>query len=121
MNCSPTLPKKAQVVEVKQGDTLMLGCQALDADEEPVPLTDVVVTSQMRDEAGELIVNMEYESVNATIGTYELWYPGTGLTDDVEPGLYKIDIQYSAPYGMRELKRSSNTFYVRVLAGVTEP
>ncbi len=118
MSCSPPLPKKAQVVEVKQGDTLMLGCQALDAEEDPVPLTDVTVAAQLRTLTGELVFEFEFEPVNLPIGTFELWRPDDGIVVE-EPGDYLVDIQYSAPYGMRQLVRSSRNFYVRILTGVT--
>lgn len=112
------LAKKAQIVEVKQGDTLVLGCVALDSTGATVDLTGITVKAQMRDAAGALVVDLVYQHVNEAIGSYDLWHPGDSLV--VAPvGEYTVDIQYEASDGSRDIVRSTRTFYVRVLEGVT--
>lgn len=123
MSCSPLMPKKAQVVEVKVGDTLMLGCTALDIENEPVDLTDVTITAQARKlpvepDEEEVTFDFEVDMVNALLGTYEMWYPGGGQFDGIV-GEYQVDVQYEGPYGSRTIVRSSRDFFIRVLPGVT--
>ena len=116
---SGCLPKKAQVLEVKQGDTFSLGCSALDSAGAGVSLVGVTIMAQMRAlDDNALVAELVSESVNTALGTYELWYPGDGLIT-APPGDYAVDIEYSEPSGPRTLARSTRTFYVRVLAGVT--
>lgn len=117
MSC---LPKKAQILEVKHGDTMVLGCTALDAAGVPISLEDITVKAQMRSlEDNSLVAELEFEAVNTLLGAYELWYPGTGLVD-APPSDYAVDVEYSAAQGLRIIRRSSRNFYIRVLAGVTD-
>lgn len=117
---SACLPKKAQVLEVKHGDTMVLGCTALDLAGDPVSLDAITVTAQMRSlDDNSLAADLEFEAVGVVAGTYELWYPGDGRV--VAPaGDYAVDIQYSTPSGSRVITRSSRSFYIRVLEDVTE-
>ena len=116
---SACLPKKALVLEVKQGDTMTLGCSALDVAGLAVSLVGIAIRAQMRSlDDNALIAELEVEPVNLTLGTYELWYPGDGRVT-AAPSDYRIDIEYSEPSGTRTIARSSRTFYVRVLQGVT--
>ena len=112
------LPRGAQVVEVKRGDSLILGCTAMDSSGVVVPLTGITVEAQMRDGAGALVVALEYQAVNEAAGVYELWHPGDSLVT-AAPGDYIIDIQYKAVDGERTIVRSTRSFYIRVLAEVT--
>ena len=117
---SGCLPKNAQVFDLKQGDTMVLGCAALDAAGLAISLEDIVVQAQMRNlEDNTLVAELEVEFVDVIAGTFELWYPGVGRVLAV-PADYKIDIEYSTPSGERVVARSSRTFYIRVLEGVTE-
>jgi hypothetical protein len=110
------IAKKAQVLEFKRGDTVMLGCAAKDSAGAAVNLTGVEVEAELRTSTGELICAMEFEPANLTLGTYELWVPA-----DIEPtpGDHKIDIQYTDTSGARPLVRSSETFYIRIIGDVT--
>lgn len=117
---SACLPKKAKVLEVKHGDTMVLGCTAKDLAGDVVSLEDITVTAQMRSlDDNALAADLEYEAVDAFAGTYELWYPGDGRVT-AAPGDYKVDIQYSTPSGSRVITKSSVDFYIRVLEDVTE-
>lgn len=108
--------KKAQVLEFKRGDTVMLGCTATGETGTAVNLTGVTVAAQLRDSEGNLICDMEFEPVSLALGTFELWVPS-----GTEPvvGDHKIDIQYTDTSGTRPLVRSSETFYIRIIGDVT--
>jgi hypothetical protein len=113
------------VVEVKQGDTLVLGCAAVDKLGAPVSLVGVTVSAQMRSLNGAANAiapqALEVDFVSLVDGTFELWMPGTGRVS-VAPAVYQVDVEYSAPVGgasTREMVRSSRTLFVRVLSGVT--
>jgi hypothetical protein len=112
-----SLPKLAKVFEFKVGDTVMLGCAVLDEDEAPADLTNVTVASQVRDAEDALLCDMEVVPVDLTLGTYELWGPA-----DAEwvAGDFTIDVQYTTP-GARQMVRSTETFYLRMLQDVTRP
>lgn len=115
-----SLHKNAQIVEVKKGDSLILGCRALDVDGDPVSLVGVTVRSQMRSlSTNGTPVNLQLELVNIAQGEFELAYPGTTVVD-LDAGDYAIDIEYSASDAPRQVVRSSRTFYVRVLNEVTQ-
>lgn len=118
---SSCLPKKAQVLEFKHGDTFVLGCAVKDADGVAVSLVGVEIKAQMRphSDLSILTVTFEVKEVDYSLGTYELWHPGNGLLT-ADPGDYVIDIEYSETIGSRVITRSSRTFYVRVLEGVSE-
>lgn len=108
------------VATTKRGDTLVLGCTALDALGAPVPLTGVTIRAQLRSERGALAATLLAEPVELGAGTFELHFPGTGRVA-VAPGSYLVDIEYSALVGAgpREMARSSRTMRVDVLAGIT--
>lgn len=112
-----SLPKLAKVFEFKVSDTVMLGCAALDEDDLPADLTGVTVASQVRDSADELLCDMEVVPVDLSIGTFELWGPADA---EWAAGDFRIDVQYTTP-GLRELVRSSETFYLRMVQDVTRP
>lgn len=112
------LPAKAQVLDFKLGDTVMIGCQALDAQGNPAPIADgMTITSEVRDEDGELVCSLEYVAVNPAIGTYELWAP-----DDAAwtAGNKQVDIQYVSTVGSRTLRRSTETFWLRIIPDITQ-
>lgn len=115
-----SLHKKAQVLEIKQGSTLALGCTARDAAGLPVDLTGIEIRSQVRamDEEETLVVDLQTQMVNLALGTYELLWPGDGRVT-AEPGDYNVDIQYTLEAGARDVVRPSRTFFLRVLKGVT--
>lgn len=112
------LPKKAQVLEIKQGDTLALGCSAKGADDVAIDLTGVTIRAQVRSSADDLIAELVVAPVNLALGTYELLWPEDGRVD-APVGDYVADIEYSVDGSPRDVVRSSRTFYLRVLKGVT--
>lgn len=112
-----SLPKLAKVFEFKASDTVMLGCTALDENDTPVDLTNVTLASQVRDADDGLLCDMEVVPVNLTLGTYELWGPADAPW---VAGDFQIDVQYTTP-GTRQLVRSTETFYLRMLPDVTRP
>lgn len=115
-----SLHKNAQVVEVKKGDSLILGCRAIDAARAAVSLVGVTVAAQLRVmSTNELAANLQFSAVNLAQGEYELVYPGDS-TIDLAVGDYVVDIEYSALDGGRLVRRSTRTFYVRVIDEVTQ-
>ena len=112
-------------IYLKRGDSFVLGCQALDALEAPVPLTDVQVAAQVRDGAGRLVCGLDVLVVDAALGSYELWAPLSGYTDGWPLGELCVDVQYTQPAsavpGARPLRRSSETFALHVQQDVTRP
>lgn len=116
------LPAKAKVLEFKVGNTVILGCTALDEAGLPVDLTGVTVESQARSMSGALICEMTFSPINPTIGTYELIAPDEApFVADPETGSsdYKVDIRYSTMSGLQPLVRSTETFYLRFFDSVT--
>lgn len=115
-----SLHRNAQVVEVKRGDSLILGCRARDAADVAVSLIDVTIRAQMRLVSdNELATELDPVVINAAQGEFELAYPGDSVVD-LAVGDYAVDIEYSALDGARNVVRSSRTFYVRVLSEVTQ-
>lgn len=112
------LPKKAQVLEIKQGDTLALGCTAKNSSDAPVDLTGVTIRAQVRTQSGDLVVELETQAIELASGTYELLWPDDGRVT-AAVGDYVVDIEYSVEGTPRDVVRSSRTFYLRVLQGVT--
>jgi hypothetical protein len=110
-------PAKSQVLEFKVGDTVMFGCQALGEDGEPASIVGVTVTSEVRDEQGDLVCLMGYVPVDPDVGSYELWAP-----DDIvwTPGNKLVDIQYTSTLGGRVVKRSTETFWLRMIQDITQ-
>lgn len=110
------------VLEYKLRDTVMMGGTALKDDDTPYDLTNVTVKAQVRtnDEAATLVCDLDYVPVVLTDGTYELWEPVTPVAWAV--GEFKVDVQYTetTPSG-RQLVRSTETFYLRIIQDVTEP
>ncbi len=113
-NC---LPAKAQVLEFKVGDTVMLGCQALDANGAPTPIVGMTVASEVRDEQGEIVCALEFVPITPETGVFELWAP----VDVVwTAGNKVVDIQYVSTVAGRTLKRSTETFWLRMIQDITQ-
>lgn len=110
------LHKKAQVLEFKRGDTVMLGCAAIGEDNLPVNLSTTTITAQIRDGEDTLICNMDVEPVNLAIGTFELWAPEDA---PFVAGDHTIDVQYVSTASGRPITRSTETFYIRIVQDVT--
>lgn len=104
-------------IVVKRGDTVVLGCTAYSDDGTPADLTGITVAAAVRlqkpDTAAPVAV-LEFEAVNLTQGTFDLWAPGDGLATGWPVDTLRVDIQYSQPYGARTLRRSTETFFLRV-------
>jgi hypothetical protein len=102
----------------KRGDSMMLGCVALDELDAPVDLSAVQVAAQVRDAAGKLVATLVVDPVDLVLGSYELWAPGEGYTDAWPLGDLYVDVQYTQPAGgapgARPLRRSSETFYIAI-------
>lgn len=111
-----SLHKKAQVLEFKRGDTVMLGCTAIGEDNLPVNLSTTTITAQIRDGEDALICDMDVVPVNLAIGTFELWAPDA---TNFVPGDHTIDVQYVMTVTGRPITRSTETFYVRIIQDVT--
>lgn len=109
------------VIEYKLGDTVMMSATALKDDDTPFPLTGVTVKAQVRavDETSTLLCDLDYVAVSAVDGTYELWEPASAPAWAV--GEYKVDVQYESTVSGRQLIRSTETFYIRIIQDVTEP
>lgn len=114
-----------QIIKFKRGDTVMLGCRALDTESQPVPLPDVIVEASVRppdnprltteqNDARPALAVLDVVMVDAPNGTYELWAPDDGLATSWPVGELRVDIQYSSIYNSKNIVRSTETFYLRI-------
>ena len=72
MNSIPLSP--AKTVKIKQGAPFSIDCDYLDNDGiTPKPLTDVVITSQIRNQKGELIATLTVTVLDELAGKYRLY------------------------------------------------
>lgn len=102
-------------IQIKRGNTLMLGWQALNAQGGPVNLTGVTVTPTAREHDGRQIAAMEVVWVDRTIGTFEVWAPGDGRTTTWPVGDVYLEIEYSEPIaGGRVMARSTRSLVAQV-------
>lgn len=103
-------------IELKRGNTLMLGWQALDAQGAPVPLNGITVNAIARQHDGQQIAVMEVVFVDASQGRFEVWAPGTGLTTTWPVGDVYLELEYSEPLpGGRVMARSTRSLVAKVL------
>ncbi len=111
----------AQRLAFKRGDTVMLGCAALDAFGLPASLVSIDVAAQARTQAGELVADLELRWVDRAGGTFELWAPADGLSTSWPLGNLAVDIRYTEPAqpGVRLRVQRSETFFLVMEKGVT--
>ena len=101
----------------KRGDTVCLGCTAYSDDGSPADLTGVTVAAAVRlqrPENAPPVALLDFEPVNITQGAFELWAPGDGLATGWPTDTLRVDIQYTEPLGARTLRRSTETFFLRI-------
>lgn len=103
-------------IELKRGNTLMLGWQALDAQGAPVPLNGVAINAIARQHDGQQIAVMEVEFIDASQGRFEVWAPGNGRTTSWPGGDVYLELEYSETLpGGRVMARSTRSLVAKVL------
>ncbi len=107
-------------IDVKRGDSLVLGCTATGEDGLPIDLATITVRAQAR-HRGALVADLAVQVLQASAGTYELTAPGDTTTAAWPVGAVDVDIEYAQPAsGGRRNVRSTQTFVLHVLPDVTQ-
>ncbi len=104
----------------KRGDSFVLGCQAADAQGQPVDLSAYTIAAQVR-RNGQLVADLTVEFVDRIAGAYELRAPGDSTTPAWPVGTLEVDVEYrmSGTGGAINV-RSTDTFWIEVSADVTQ-
>jgi hypothetical protein len=79
------------MIQHKRGDTFNILCEYKDANNQPIDLTNITVTSQVRDTNDNLIDTLVYTVVDAISGQYTL---SAASTPNWVVGKLLCDIQY---------------------------